>query len=85
MRRRRTPRGSECREFEFLLGFTGLMVAAYSTFVFGVFFFLRYYYPIYFVGMIFAGIAPRRTPSPTSRSAPCRYAGSHWRARVCTR
>jgi hypothetical protein len=57
LKRRRTAEGSECREFEFLLGFTAMMVAAYSAFVFGVFFFLRYYYPVYFVGMIFAGIA----------------------------
>ena len=57
MRRRRSGAGRECREFEFLLGFTGMMMAAYSTLVFGVFFFLRYYYPVYFIGMIFAGIA----------------------------
>lgn len=57
MKRRNTERGRERREFEFLLGFAVMMVAAYSTFVFGVFFFLRYYYPVYFVGMIFAGIA----------------------------
>jgi hypothetical protein len=57
MRRRRAGAGRECREFEFLLGFTVMMVAAYSTFVFGVFFFLRYYYPVYFIGMIFAGLA----------------------------
>jgi Predicted membrane protein (DUF2079) len=57
MRRRRTGAGRECREFELLLGFTVMMVAAYSTFVFGVFFFLRYYYPVYFIGMIFAGLA----------------------------
>lgn len=57
IKRRRAGAGRECREFEFLLGFTAMMVAAYSTFVFGVFFFLRYYYPVYFIGMIFAGIA----------------------------
>lgn len=57
LRRRNTTEGRECREFEFLLGFTAMMVVAYSAFVFGVFFFLRYYYPVYFVGMIFAGIA----------------------------
>ena len=53
IRRRR----SEAGEFEFLLWFAVMMVAAYSTFVFGVFFFLRYYYPVYFIGMIFAGVA----------------------------
>ena len=57
LKRRRTVEGRESREFEFLLGFAAMMIAAYSTFVFGVFFFLRYYYPVYFVGMIFAGIA----------------------------
>ena len=55
--RRRAGAGRECREFEFLLLFAVMMVAAYSTFVFGVFFFLRYYYPVYFIGMIFAGLA----------------------------
>ncbi|MCI0452615.1 MAG: DUF2079 domain-containing protein [Candidatus Latescibacteria bacterium] len=45
------------REFDFLLLFSVMMIAAYSTYVFGVFFFLRYYYPLYFVGMIFAGLA----------------------------
>jgi hypothetical protein len=57
MRRRRTPRGAGAREFEFLLWFGAMMIAAYSTYVFGAFFFLRYYYPLYFVGMIFAGLA----------------------------
>ncbi|HKW13207.1 MAG TPA: glycosyltransferase family 39 protein [Candidatus Krumholzibacteria bacterium] len=56
-KRRRTVQGRASREFEFLIGFAAMMIAAYSTFVFGVFFFLRYYYPVYFVGMIFAGIA----------------------------
>ncbi len=56
-KRRKSARGRECREFEFLIGFAAMMVAAYSTFVFGVFFFLRYYYPVYFIGMIFAGLA----------------------------
>jgi 4-amino-4-deoxy-L-arabinose transferase-like glycosyltransferase len=57
IRRRRSAHGETSREFEFLLGFNAMMVAAYSAFVFGVFFFLRYYYPVYFVGMIFAGLA----------------------------
>jgi 4-amino-4-deoxy-L-arabinose transferase-like glycosyltransferase len=56
-RRRRTPWGARAREFEFLLVFGAMMIAAYSTYVFGSFFFLRYYYPLYFVGMIFAGLA----------------------------
>ena len=44
-------------EFDFLIWFAVMMIAAYSSLVFGVFFFLRYYYPVYFVGMIFAGLA----------------------------
>jgi hypothetical protein len=57
IRRRRSDAGRECHEFEFLVVFGVMMIAAYSTLVFGVFFFLRYYYPVYFVGMIFAAIA----------------------------
>jgi hypothetical protein len=57
LERRRKAEHRECREFEFLMLFAVMMVAAYSSFVFGVFFFLRYYYPIYFIGMIFAGMA----------------------------
>lgn len=72
-RRRRGGAGKECREFDFLLGFAAMMVAAYSTFVFGVFFFLRYYYPVYFVGMIFAGLAlDDAMRFVQSRSAPIR-------------
>jgi hypothetical protein len=56
-RRRRRTTGRGGREFEFLLLFAGMMIAAYSSIVFGVFFFLRYYYPLYFVGMIFAALA----------------------------
>lgn len=54
-RRRRSVPGT--RDLDFLVLFSVLMIAAYSTYVFGVFFFLRYYYPIYFVAMIFAGLA----------------------------
>jgi hypothetical protein len=57
MKRRRSDEGRPAREFEFLIWFSAAMIAAYSTFVFGVFFFLRYYYPVYFVAMIFAGCA----------------------------
>ncbi len=53
--RRRGSRAA--KEFDFLLLFSLMMIAAYSTYVFGVFFFLRYYYPLYFVGMIFAALA----------------------------
>ncbi len=63
-------------ELDFLLLFGVTMVAAYSTYVFGVFFFLRYYYPLYVVGMVFAGLAVddaiawvRRRPLPVRRMA----------------
>jgi hypothetical protein len=41
-------------ELAFLILFSVLLVAAYSTWVFGVFFFTRYFYPIYFVATILA-------------------------------
>ncbi len=44
------------RDYDFLLLFAVVMILAYSTVVFGIFFFLRYYYPLYFVGMVFAGL-----------------------------
>lgn len=72
-RRRRRPEGQSAREFDFLLLFGVVMIASYSSYVYGVFFFLRYYYPIYFVAMIFAGlviddaIARVRERSPRTR------------------
>ncbi len=54
--RRRKPRGAPAREFDFLLLLAVMYIAAYSTIVFGVFFFLRYYYPIYFIGAVFSGL-----------------------------
>lgn len=54
-RRRRVTPG--LRELDFLLLFGLIMIVAYSTYVFGVFFFLRYYYPLVFVAMILAGLA----------------------------
>ncbi len=53
--RRRQPRGRPAREFDFLLLVAVMFFAAYSTVVFGVFFFLRYYYPVFFIGAIFTG------------------------------
>lgn len=41
-------------EVTFLLLFSLLLVAAYSTYIFGVFFFTRYLYPVYFVATVFA-------------------------------
>ncbi|MBP2681167.1 MAG: hypothetical protein H6Q78_1030 [Candidatus Krumholzibacteriota bacterium] len=43
-------------EVQFLLVFAGVLIAAYSLFVFGVFFFARYYYPIYFILCVYAGL-----------------------------
>ncbi|HEU4929088.1 MAG TPA: glycosyltransferase family 39 protein, partial [Candidatus Krumholzibacteria bacterium] len=54
--RRRRAR-TDMRELDFLLLFSIMMIVAYSTYIFGVFFFLRYYYPLYFVAMVFAGLA----------------------------
>ncbi|HEX5131735.1 MAG TPA: glycosyltransferase family 39 protein [Candidatus Krumholzibacteria bacterium] len=55
-RRRRAPRGAGAREFDFLLLLALVFVAAYSTWVFGLFFYLRYYYPLYFIGALFTGL-----------------------------
>jgi 4-amino-4-deoxy-L-arabinose transferase-like glycosyltransferase len=43
-------------ELQFLLLYAVVVIAAYSFYVFGVFFFVRYYYPIYFIACIFAGL-----------------------------
>jgi 4-amino-4-deoxy-L-arabinose transferase-like glycosyltransferase len=74
-RRRRSPRGQSARDYDFLLLFAVILIAAYSTVIFGMFFFLRYYYPLYFVAMVFAGIAAddliasmRRSPAIVRRA-----------------
>jgi outer membrane lipoprotein SlyB len=54
MRRRRGDGEHDRREISFLLLFAVLLMAAYSTWVFGVFFFTRYFYPVYFVATVFA-------------------------------
>ncbi len=54
-RRRRVQ--PDTRSLDFLLVFAAVLVAAYSTYIFGVFFFMRYYYPLYFIGMVFIGLA----------------------------
>ncbi|MCZ6765710.1 MAG: glycosyltransferase family 39 protein [bacterium] len=70
-RRRWLPAGIV--EVRFLLWFCALLVASYSLVVFGAFFFIRYYYPIYFVLCIYAAFfveaALRRLPAftPTFR------------------
>jgi hypothetical protein len=55
-RRRRSPRGQPAGEFDFLLLLGVMFIAAYSLYVFGIFFYLRYYYPLYFIGAIFTGL-----------------------------
>lgn len=54
MRRGRADGAHDRREISFLLLFAVLLMAAYSTWVFGVFFFTRYFYPVYFVASVFA-------------------------------
>jgi hypothetical protein len=43
-------------EIQFLLVFAGVLITAYSLYVFGVFFFARYYYPVYFILCVYAGL-----------------------------
>ncbi len=40
-------------EIDPLLWFSGLLVASYSLYIFGSFYFIRYYYPIFIVGSIY--------------------------------
>ena len=54
--RRRGLRVSGFEEVQFLLLYSVSIIAAYSLYVFGVFFFVRYYYPVYFIVCIFAGL-----------------------------
>jgi hypothetical protein len=41
------------REMDFLLLFSVILLASYATYVFGMFFFLRYFYPVFFVACIY--------------------------------
>ncbi len=75
-RRRRSERGRAAREFDFLLLLAVMLVAAYSTYVFGMFFYLRYYYPVYLIGALFTGFVIddlivwfRSRPLPARRAA----------------
>lgn len=43
-------------ELRFLLLFSCSLIAVYSLYVFGSFFFTRYYYPIFFIAMIYAAL-----------------------------
>ena len=54
---RRLRRGDPAvRELAFLLLYAFMLVAAYSFYVFGSFFFTRYYYPVFFVAAIFGAL-----------------------------
>jgi hypothetical protein len=54
--RKRSLRVRGFEEVQFLLVAAVVLVGAYSLFVFGVFFFARYYYPVYFVLCVYAGL-----------------------------
>ncbi|UCH83142.1 MAG: glycosyltransferase family 39 protein [Candidatus Latescibacterota bacterium] len=72
--RRRSLVVTGFRELQFLLLYAVLVIAAYSFYVFGVFFFVRYYYPIYFIACIYAGLLLeegfRRLPARTTLTRP---------------
>ncbi|MDD3643690.1 MAG: glycosyltransferase family 39 protein [Candidatus Krumholzibacteria bacterium] len=53
VRWRRDPRKSRRRELDFLLLFSLLLMLSYSLYVFGSFFYLRYYYPVYLGACIY--------------------------------
>ncbi|UCG51236.1 MAG: glycosyltransferase family 39 protein [Candidatus Latescibacterota bacterium] len=54
--RRRALKVTGFEEVQFLLLYVVVVIAAYSLYVFGVFFFARYYYPLYFVICLYAGL-----------------------------
>jgi len=49
-------RRTTSKELTFLLLFSVLMIAAYSAWIFGVFFFLRYYFPLFIVAAIYGAL-----------------------------
>lgn len=51
---RRNEGRARRRELDFLLLFSALLVASYAMYVFGMFFFLRYYYPVYLVACVYS-------------------------------
>lgn len=53
---RRDPGRKDRRELDFLLLFCGVLVLAYSTYIFGAFFFMRYFYPIFLVACLYLAI-----------------------------
>jgi len=56
VRSKKFPEEDGRSELNFLLVFSVLLVAAYSFYVFGFFFFIRYYYPVYFVLALYLAI-----------------------------
>jgi 4-amino-4-deoxy-L-arabinose transferase-like glycosyltransferase len=50
---RRDEARSRRSEIDPLLWFSGLLVASYSLYVFGSFYFIRYYYPLYIAGSLY--------------------------------
>jgi hypothetical protein len=50
---RRDGKRSERGEVHFLLAYSGLLILSYSFYIFGAFFFLRYFYPIYMIACIY--------------------------------
>jgi len=59
--------GEGANELAFLLLFSVSLMAAYSFYVFGAFFFIRYFYPVYFVATIFFGLVVRDAVARVSR------------------
>ncbi|RJR29131.1 MAG: hypothetical protein C4574_03750 [Candidatus Latescibacterota bacterium] len=50
---RRSGERARRREIDPLLWFSGLLVASYSLYIFGSFYFIRYYYPLYIAGCLY--------------------------------
>ncbi len=46
-------KGSKRGELDFLLWFSGFLLVSYSFYIFGAFFFLRYYYPVFLTASIY--------------------------------
>lgn len=77
-KRHALPKGIE--EIRFLGLFSLALIASYSLYVFGVFFFIRYYYPVYFVlciyGAFFVEALSDRLPRITPRVRHLAAAGA---------
>jgi hypothetical protein len=53
LRWRRDERRKSRGEMHFLILFAAILIASYTTYVFGMFFFLRYFYPVYLIACIY--------------------------------